>query len=55
MNNKWINKNTDALFTAVLQLETLDETRRFFRDLLTEQEILEFANRWKVAPRRKPV
>ena len=49
MNNKWINKNTDALFTAVLQLETLDETRRFFRDLLTEQEILEFANRWKVA------
>ena len=49
MKNTWINKNSDALFTAVLKLERLDEARRFFRDLLTEQEIEEFANRWKVA------
>ena len=49
MKNTWINTNSDALFTAVLKLETLDEARRFFRDLLTEQEIVEFANRWRVA------
>jgi len=46
---KWLNPDTDALWRAVLELKTLDEARRFFRDLLTEQEILEFANRWKVA------
>ncbi|MEK7077427.1 MAG: YerC/YecD family TrpR-related protein [Patescibacteria group bacterium] len=46
---KWINPDTDALWEAVLQLRNVGEARRFFRDLLTEQEILEFANRWKVA------
>ncbi|MCR4264310.1 MAG: YerC/YecD family TrpR-related protein [Candidatus Roizmanbacteria bacterium] len=49
MKQQWINKSTDSLFAAVLKLETLDEVRMFFRDLLTEQEIEEFANRWKVA------
>jgi len=46
---KWVNKSTDELFTSILKLKNLDETRRFFRDLLTEEEIKEFANRWKVA------
>jgi len=46
---KWVNKSTDDLFKAMLKLRTLDEARRFFRDLLTEEEIKEFANRWKVA------
>lgn len=46
---KWINSDTDNLFNAVLKLEKLDEARRFFRDLLTEKEILDFAQRWKVA------
>jgi len=46
---KWVNKSTDDLFEAMLKLKTLDEARRFFRDLLTEEEIREFANRWKVA------
>ena len=45
----WINPTTSKLFQAILQLRDLDETRRFFRDLLTEPEILEFANRWQVA------
>lgn len=45
----WSNKQTDELFKAVLDLNTVDEARRFFRDLLTEEEIKEFANRWKVA------
>ena len=46
---KWINKNTDVLFKAILKLDNLDEAGRFFRDLLTEKEIIEFAQRWKVA------
>jgi TrpR-related protein YerC/YecD len=48
-NDKWINKNSDSLFKAVLNLKNLDEARMFFRDLLTEAEIKEFASRWKVA------
>ncbi len=47
--SSWINSQTDSLFQAILELKTLGEARRFFRDLLTEPEILEFANRWKVA------
>ncbi|MBI4136955.1 TrpR, YerC/YecD [Candidatus Roizmanbacteria bacterium] len=49
MKTKWINKNTGNLFSAILKLNSLTEVRMFFRDLLTEQEIEEFANRWKVA------
>ena len=48
-NQKWVNSKTDKLFKAILNLEELDEARRFFRDLLTEQEIEEFASRWEVA------
>lgn len=46
---KWINPSTDQLFEAILRLNSLDESRRFFRDLLTEDEILEFSKRWQVA------
>ena len=46
---KWINQDTDALFEAVLKLKNLDEARKFFRDLLTEKEMVEFGQRWKVA------
>lgn len=48
-NSKWIKPTTDDLFSAILSLKNIGEARRFFRDLLTEPEILEFANRWKVA------
>ena len=48
-NATWVNSTTDELFKVILRLKNIDEARRFFRDLLTEQEILEFANRWKVA------
>lgn len=37
------------LYSAILKLKNLDEARRFFRDLLTEQEILEFSKRWRAA------
>jgi TrpR-related protein YerC/YecD len=42
-------KTEKELFQAVSMLEAEDECRRFLRDLLTEAEIKEFANRWKVA------
>ncbi len=45
----WKNKSTDNLFKAILSLKDVNESRRFFRDLLTEEELREFANRWKVA------
>lgn len=37
-----------ALLDVVLKLTSTQEARAFFRDLLTEQEIVEFALRWKV-------
>lgn len=49
INKKWVNQDTDSLFRAVLDLNDLTEARKFFRDLLTEKELLEFAQRWKVA------
>ena len=48
-SKQWINRDTDSLFQVVLELKNLTEARKFFRDLLTEKELLEFAQRWKVA------
>ena len=42
-------KEVNDLYNAILQLNSLDECRRFFRDLLTEYEIKEFVERWKAA------
>ena len=42
-------KEIDDLYNAILQLNSVDECRRFFRDLLTEYEIKEFVERWKAA------
>ena len=47
--DRWQNEDTEALFRAVLGLRNVDEARRFFRDLLTEAELMEFGNRWKAA------
>jgi len=47
-HKKWINQDNDALFEAVLKLKNLEEMRKFFRDLLTEKEIVELGQRWKV-------
>ncbi len=46
---KWDNPKTENLLKAVLSLQTMDEEKRFFRDLLTPQELNEFANRWQAA------
>lgn len=48
-NKKWLTQDTDSLFRAILDLENLTEARNFFRDLLTEKELIKFAQRWKVA------
>lgn len=45
----WMNHDTEALFGAILKLKHVDEAKKFFRDLLTEKEIEEFGQRWKVA------
>jgi TrpR-related protein YerC/YecD len=43
------NKKTESLIEAVLALRNKGEAKKFLRDLLTEEEILEFGNRWQTA------
>lgn len=45
MNNKRVNN----LITALLLLQSDAEARDFLRDLLTESELKEMANRWEAA------
>lgn len=40
---------SEELYKAILSLKTLNEAQRFFRDLLTEEEIEEFSKRWQAA------
>lgn len=47
--SKWYNRNSEALFQSILSLKNMDEAKRFFRDLLSEQEIMEFSKRWQAA------
>lgn len=47
--NFLLSKDTKALYKALLSLKTEDECKKFLRDLLTEAEIKELTNRWKVA------
>ena len=46
---QWDNKTTENLLKAVLALKNTEEAKMFFRDLLTEAEILEFGKRWQAA------
>ena len=45
----WDNTTTDNLIAAVLALKNIEEAKLFFRDLLTENELLEFGRRWQAA------
>jgi len=47
--SKISQQDIDELYTVILKLETLDECKKFFRDLLTEKEIEDIAERWKIA------
>ncbi len=44
----WKTASTDALFDALMSLETRDEVERFVRDLCTRHEIEELSARWNV-------
>ncbi len=46
---KWDNPTTKDLLKAILALKNINEAKKFFRDLLTEQEIIEFGKRWQTA------
>ncbi len=46
---KWNNKKTENMLKVILKLKNLNESKRFFRDLLTEEEIVEFGKRWQAA------
>ena len=43
------NKDVDALFEAILSLETVDECYKFFEDACTIQELESIAQRFEVA------
>jgi TrpR-related protein YerC/YecD len=45
----WNTKPNSQLIEAVLALKNADETKRFLRDLMTEKEVKEFANRLEAA------
>jgi TrpR-related protein YerC/YecD len=45
----WNIKSNRQLVDAVLAIKNADEARRFLRDLMTEKEINEFANRLEAA------
>jgi TrpR-related protein YerC/YecD len=47
--NKWDTKKTEELYKTILALKNMKDAKDFFRDLLTEQEIVEFGNRWRAA------
>ncbi|MBD3208568.1 MAG: hypothetical protein GF370_03890 [Candidatus Nealsonbacteria bacterium] len=46
---KWNNPKSEDLFRAILSLKNIEEAKKFFRDLLTGEEIIEFAKRWQTA------
>jgi len=46
---KWDNKNTNDLISALLLLKNKSDMKYFLRDLLTEKEIIEFGKRWQAA------
>ncbi|MDD5627269.1 MAG: YerC/YecD family TrpR-related protein [Patescibacteria group bacterium] len=47
--SQWDNQTTKDLCQAILALKNLQEAKYFLRDLLTEQEIIEFGKRWRAA------
>src|SRR5262245_7969671 len=44
----WRTPDVEALIDAVLELESLDEAERFFRDLCTLGELRDLSQRWAV-------
>lgn len=47
--SKWRNRDTDELFETILELESVEECYEFFEDACTIKEILDIAQRLKIA------
>ncbi len=43
----WHTAQTKSLFSAILRLQNQDECKRFFRDLMTVNELKEITDRWE--------
>jgi TrpR-related protein YerC/YecD len=48
MAEDWRTADIEALFDAILRLDTREEAERFFRDLCTLGELHDMAQRWAV-------
>jgi len=48
MADDWRTPEAEALFEAILRLETVEDAERFFRDLCTLNELRDIAQRWAV-------
>lgn len=48
-SHEWRTSETDELLDAILALRTLEEAKRFFRDLCTLSEIEAMTHRWHAA------
>ena len=48
MADDWKTPEVEALFEAILRLETTEDTENFFRDLCTLNELRDMAQRWAV-------
>ncbi|MDD3006715.1 MAG: YerC/YecD family TrpR-related protein [Candidatus Pacebacteria bacterium] len=49
MFTKTDKKKINELMGVIMLLKTPEEAEKFFRDLLTEKELIECGNRWKAA------
>lgn len=45
----WRTDDTDALFEAIVTIDTIDQAAGFFRDLCTRRELEELSHRWLIA------
>ena len=48
MADDWKTPEVEALFEAILRLDSIPETEAFFRDLCTLNELRDIAQRWAV-------
>jgi TrpR-related protein YerC/YecD len=48
MADDWRTADAEALFEAILRLDTVEDAERFFRDLCTLNELRDMAQRWAV-------
>ena len=47
-SDRRVERTEDALFDAIITLETTDECRNFFKDLCTPAELQALVDRWQV-------